>query len=101
MVVLMLKKYETEKWHHLKMSDKQTNDKPKFKPPTDVDKDADPSAHAHAEIRDKGNKPLFAKPLASATMTLGGEAAALLLYCCSTSSRRTRCWPRPPWAARS
>lgn len=44
MVVLMLKKYETEKWHHLKMSDKQTNDKPKFKPPTDVDKDADPSA---------------------------------------------------------
>jgi hypothetical protein len=34
MVVLMLKKYETEKWSHLKMSDKRSTDKPRFKPPT-------------------------------------------------------------------
>ena len=42
MVVLMLKKYETEKWNCLKASDK-SSDKPKFKPPTE-DKEADPSA---------------------------------------------------------
>lgn len=42
MVVLMLKKYETEKWNYLKASDKST-DKPRFKPPSE-DKDADPSA---------------------------------------------------------
>ena len=43
MVVLMLKKYETEKWSHLKMSDKQSSSQPKIKPPVD-DKNADPSA---------------------------------------------------------
>ena len=45
MVVLMLKKYETSKWSHLKMSDKKSAYKDKPKLPEAVDgKDADPSA---------------------------------------------------------
>ena len=44
MVVLMLKKCETEKWSHLKMSDKQSSSQPKIKPPAVPEKDADPGS---------------------------------------------------------
>ena len=44
MVVLMLKKRETEKWSHLKMSDKQSSSQPKIKPPAVPEKDADPGS---------------------------------------------------------